>query len=176
MNKAMMVGILGLAATVTVTACGTTSPQPTTSPSGTTTTNVTKNTTPAATSSTPKAVNVNLKIETGKMDGKAGWPTFSPTTVNLPANSTVHVTIEEYDDGSAGIPQGYNNVKGTVNGIITVDGKTVASVSAKNVAHTLTIPSIGLNVPIPPRTASEKYSTITFDFKTPATAQHLSWQ
>ena len=100
------------------------------------------------------------------MDGKAGWPTFSPVNINLPANSTVHVTIEEYDDGSAGIPQGCNDATGTINDTMTVNGKTVTSVNAKNVAHTLAIPSIGLNVPILLRTASEKYSTITFEFKT----------
>lgn len=185
MNKKVIVSALGIATMFAVSACGTNSssqPQPSTAPTNTTA--ATNSTSSAATASntaassttTQKPVNLAIQIVTGKMDGKPGWPKFEPADTSLPANSVVNVTIKDYDDGAASIPQGYNLVKGTIGGTITVDGKTVSSIPAKNVAHTLSIASLGLNVPIPPKTDSEKYATITFSFKTPATPGQLTWQ
>ena len=117
-----------------------------------------------------------MKLVTGKMDGKPGWPKFEPADATLPANAIVNVTVKNYDDGNASIPAGDNKVTGTVNSNMTVDGKTVTSVKTADVAHTITIPTIGLNVPIPVRSSSEKYDTIKFSFKTPSTPQKLDWQ
>ncbi|RIV22908.1 hypothetical protein D2Q93_08765 [Alicyclobacillaceae bacterium I2511] len=123
-----------------------------------------------------QSVNLNLKVLTGTMAGKPGWPKIEPADVTLKANSLVHVTIQNYDDGAAPVPGNDNQVQGTVGGTITVDGKQVSSISFDNVAHTITIPAIRLNVPIPARTAGEPYNTVRFSFKTPSTPQKLNWQ
>lgn len=186
MKKSIVLSTLGLATMFAVSACGTNTasqPQPSTTPASPVA-NVTANQTGSsgqtgvnqtATQSAQPA-NLTIKIVTGKMDGKPGWPQFVPANANLPANTVVNVTVKDYDDGAAPIPTGYNVVKGTVNGSITVDGKAVTTLPANDVAHTISIPSIGLNVPIPPKTDKESYSTVTFSFKTPATAQQLNWQ
>lgn len=186
MKKVVVLSTLGLATMFVVSACGTNTasqPQPSTTPAtpvanATTGQNTTTNQTGSnqASTQTAQPTNLTVKIVTGKMDGKPGWPQFQPANANLPANSVVNVTVKDYDDGAAAIPTGYNVVKGTVNGSITVDGKTVTSVPANDVAHTISIPTIGLNIPIPPKTDKEAYATVTFSFKTPANAEQLNWQ
>lgn len=160
---------LGLAMMLSVTACGTPStnaPAPTTTPQKSVTT-------PTA---APKTVNLTMKVITGKMANKPGWPRFVPANATLPKNAIVNVTIHNYDDGNAPIPSGYNKVKGTIGRTMNVDGHTYSSIPVSTVAHTFTISSIGLNVPIQVRSASEKFDTVTFSFKTPSTAQTLTWQ
>lgn len=121
-----------------------------------------------------------LSILTGKMDGRKGYPEFVPADFSVPANSTVHAEIRCFDDGPATVPSGYQQVKGAVGGTMTlisgVNGKlssfksqVVHGVDAKNVAHTLTIASIGLNIPLPP------LSTVRFTFKTGAAGTY-GWQ
>ncbi len=121
-----------------------------------------------------------LTILTGKMLGKPGWPMYVPADFSVPANSTVHAEIRCFDDGAADIPSGYEKVRGTVNGSMTVlaavDGdvahaksQTVTSGGPKDVAHTLTIADTGLNIPIPP------LCTVRFTFKTGAPGAH-GWQ
>jgi hypothetical protein len=46
------------------------------------------------------------QIVTGKMIGKPGWPEFSPATITVPADSIVTMTIVNYDDGAAPLPDG----------------------------------------------------------------------
>ncbi len=120
--------------------------------------------------------NLNLKVLTGAMIGRPGWPKIEPADVTLKANSIVHVTIQNYDDGAAPIPGNDNQVQGTIGGTIHVDGQTVNSVSPSNVAHTITISSIHLNVPIPARSPGQTFNTVTFSFKTPSSPQKLNWQ
>jgi heme/copper-type cytochrome/quinol oxidase subunit 2 len=58
-------------------------------------------------------------------------------------------------------------VQGTINGTASVDGQQYRALDAAKVAHTFTIPQLGLNVPIPgdaPNNAN--YLTVTFSFRT----------
>lgn len=105
---------------------------------------------------------------------------YVPADFSVPANSTVHAEVRCFDGGAADIPSGYEKVRGTLDGSMTVlaavDGdvaqaksQTVTSGGPKDVAHTLTIADTGLNVPIPP------LSTVRFTFKTGAPGAH-GWQ
>ena len=130
-------------------------------------------------SSTPQAF-LYLTILTGKMIGKSGWPAYVPGNYTLPANSTVQVEIHCFDDGAATVPSGYEQVRGTVGGTMTVisqllgdlskaAAQTVQSIAPSNVAHTLTVADIGLNVPVPP------LSTVRFLLQTGTAGSH-GWQ
>ncbi len=121
-----------------------------------------------------------VTVLTGKMDGKKGYPEFVPADFSVPANATVQCEIRCFDDGPASIPSGYEKVKGTVDGsmtlisavngdVSTAKSQTVQAVDPKNVAHTLTIADTGLNIPIPP------LSTVRFTFKSGGSGTH-GWQ
>lgn len=121
-----------------------------------------------------------LTIVTGKMMGKSGWPEYVPADFSVPANMTVHAEIRCFDDGPADIPSGYEKVKGTVDGSMTVISAVTGDISGaktqpaqavdpKNVAHTLTIADTGLNIPIPP------LSTVQFTFQSGGSGTH-GWQ
>ncbi|QSO53023.1 hypothetical protein JZ785_03725 [Alicyclobacillus curvatus] len=183
LKLSLIVAGLSVATITAITACGTSTqnPTPTTSPSNNSSSSSPTNSAASSANSSSnatstKTVSLTMKMETGKMDGKKGWPKFSPADTTLPANAVMTVTVLNYDDGNATIPSGDNKVTGTINTDMTVDGKTVTSVKTADVAHTITIPSIGLNVPIPVRSSTEKYNTITFSFKTPSTPGQLDWQ
>ncbi|MEK9736250.1 MAG: hypothetical protein VW239_02885, partial [Candidatus Nanopelagicales bacterium] len=54
-----------------------------------------------------------------------GWPFYWPsTTLQVPANSLVTVTITQYDSGGQLLNPYWSRVHGTVDGTMTVDGKT----------------------------------------------------
>jgi len=92
----------------------------------------------------------------------------SAASLSFPSNTLIKLTIIDYDDGNASLtdPQ-YANVQGTVNGTMTyvsndnvnssqgangimlMGGQTVTSVSPELIAHTFTIPSLKINIPIP---------------------------
>jgi heme/copper-type cytochrome/quinol oxidase subunit 2 len=105
----------------------------------------------------------------------------SSANIALPANSMIKLTIVCYDDGNASlISNQFANVQGTVNGTITYTsnedvnssqgpngivlkgGETVAKVSPDLIAHTFTIPTLNVNVPVPVN------STVVAYFKTGA--------
>jgi heme/copper-type cytochrome/quinol oxidase subunit 2 len=105
----------------------------------------------------------------------------SSANIALPANTMIKLTIVCYDDGNASLTSNeYANVQGTVNGTITYanndnvnssqgpngialsGGETVTKVSPDLIAHTFTIPTINLNVPVPVN------STVVAYFKTGA--------
>ncbi len=92
----------------------------------------------------------------------------SSANISLPANRLIELTIINYDDGNATLTNpSYANVQGTVNGTITYvnndnvnssqgaggivvkGGDTVNSVPLADIAHTFTIPSLGINIPVP---------------------------
>ena len=94
----------------------------------------------------------HMRLITGKMDGKPGWPKITNASWSVHKGETVTVQIVSFDDGSAplmGKYMTYANVKGTLNGKELVNGKAVATVSDINVAHTFTVPGLGFNMPIP---------------------------
>jgi len=119
-----------------------------------------------------------------------GWPFYSPSTsIELPANSLVTITLHQYDTGG----QIYNNwlakVTGTVDGKATYDGKAKASIDPANVAHTFTIhqypqstqPYFFVNVPMPAQADNAKNEAngypkpidVTFSFVTGAPGTYI---
>jgi heme/copper-type cytochrome/quinol oxidase subunit 2 len=109
----------------------------------------------------------------------------SSASIALPANSMIKLTIVCYDNGNAPlIDDQYANVQGTANGTITYTnnddvnssqgpngivlsgGETVTKVSPDLIAHTFTIPSLKVNIPVPAN------STVVAYFKTGATGTY----
>lgn len=104
------------------------------------------------------------------------------TLWDLPANTVINVTIDQYDSGSPlrnperGLVQGVNNP--------TLNGKPYHLIDAtqgNGVGHTFSVPTLGINVPLPgvdgnaknfcnaaPCPLSDLHNTVKFSFKTPA--------
>lgn len=118
----------------------------------------------------------------GTITNKDGWPRYSPSDITVPAGKTVTLVIDNYDDMATPLPsalQGYDKVQG---GTETVNGKAITTVSNKMIAHTFTVPSLGLNIPIPMATdvgsgSSETVvpAVVTFTF-TPKNTGTFTWQ
>ncbi len=120
---------------------------------------------------------VYLTIVTGDMIGKTDYPAYIPSDFVLPAYSTVVVTVTDFDSATP-LPKGlqvYARAQGIVGGTFTVtpiDPKspnaaagpttTHTSLDPADVAHTLTAPGLGLNVPIAP------FARVTFTVRTGA--------
>lgn len=103
----------------------------------------------------------------------------SAANIALPAHRLIKLVIICYDDGAANVtgPQ-YATVSGTQNNTISVvnntnvnstqgaagmqlsGGETVSSLPADSIAHTFTIPQLGINVPIAPSSTVTAYFTI----------------
>jgi hypothetical protein len=135
---------------------------------------------PAAEAAGP--LEVSMKIVTGKMIHKPGWPRYEPANLVLPAHRLIEVTVHDYDDGAADIPGGYNKVKGTIGGVMRVikgqpetigpqEGRVVKEIPVKDVAHTFTVIGEGffMNVPMP------VLSTVVYQFMTPGPGTY-PWQ
>jgi hypothetical protein len=87
------------------------------------------------------------------------WVTYCPSTsIKVPAHSTVTVTIRQYDTGEALHNPFFARVRGTVGGVMYLNGKPVSQISPGSVAHTFTIQTppnaneypLFVNVPLPP--------------------------
>jgi hypothetical protein len=93
--------------------------------------------------------------------GKSGgphpdWVTYSNDNVVLPANSTIDMTIDQYDSGGSLNNAFFDQIMGTIGGTATIDGKKVTHVDPNNVGHTFTlrgIPGSGsylfVSIPLP---------------------------
>ena len=113
-----------------------------------------------------------------------GWPFYWPsTTLQVPANSLVTVTIYQYDSGGRVFNPYWAKVHGTVDGTMTVNGKTVSEWDPTKIAHTFTVhqypdagqPNLFVSVPLPDLGANEvgnanpyvdNPKVVTFTFKT----------
>jgi hypothetical protein len=126
---------------------------------------------PAATTAAPVAKTVNIdmigKIDadkgpTGTFTSKEHWPAMAPSDVTFAAGDTVVLTIKEYDDAPTALPAGspYNAVAG---GTMTLDGAATTTVSNENIAHTFSIPELGINVPLS-KAPDGGFSTTVFTF------------
>ena len=120
-------------------------------------------------------------------DGK--W--VHTTLWDVPAHTLIHVTIFQYDSGSPLRNQFLGHVLGTVGGTMTLNGKTISLVNANDgngVAHTFTIPTLGIDVPlwgnsstsnnlcsVAPCTTKYAHNVVTFSFITPGVGQY-PWQ
>ncbi len=148
----------------------------------------------ASSTSTTAGVTSNLTLQTVAAIG----PKYSPahpdwvsylvqsngkwvhsTDFRVPANSTVHVTILQYD-GDSGLRNPFlSEVQGTLGRTETVDGKTIAAINPEEASHTFAVPELGILVPLPgvpeeaknqcefaPCTLGEAHRTVTFTFRT----------
>lgn len=149
------VGLMAGAVAVTASACGgSNAAAPATS----------------TTASTPKTVNITVvgKIDAdkgpaGTFTKKAHWPAMAPSDVTVAHGDNVVLTIKEYDDAPTALPAGspYNAVAG---GTLTVNGVATTTVSNANIAHTYSIPALGINVPLA-KAPTGGVSTMVFTFK-----------
>jgi hypothetical protein len=119
-------------------------------------------------------------------DGK--W--VHTTVFQLPQHVRVNVTIYQYDSGSPLRNQQLGQVTGTYGNVATLNGKAfrVLNANAGNgAAHTFSMPSIGLNVPLygnnananlcgaAPCTTSSPHKVIKFSFTSPGPGSYR-WQ
>lgn len=121
-------------------------------------------------------------------DGK--W--VHTTLWDLPAHTQVNVTDWEYDSGSPLRNQFLGHVTGTIGGTMSINGKVTSIVDSNagyGVAHTFTIPTLGVDVPLagvnsnasnvcsvaPCNPAKSIHNIIKFSFMTPGPGQY-PWQ
>lgn len=70
----------------------------------------------------------------------SGWPFYTPsTTLQLPANSLITITVHQYDGATTVWNNFFAQVHGTVDGTATFNGKVQKEIEPDNVAHTFTI-------------------------------------
>ena len=108
---------------------------------------------PGAAHAKTEAVQLIGKIDAdmgamGTFTGKAGWPAVAPGNIHVRAGATVVLTIGEYDDMVTPLADNSPFLQ-VMGGTETVNGKRVTSVSNQQIAHTFTVPSLGINVPLP---------------------------
>ena len=112
------------------------------------------------------------------------------TLFQVPAGTTVHMTILGYDGCTPLRNNLFSQITGTIGNRAEVNGKPVSVInswSGCHVAHTFSIPGIGLNVPMAspgvnatlcstsPCT-SGPHQVMTFRFKVPTTPGDYFWQ
>jgi heme/copper-type cytochrome/quinol oxidase subunit 2 len=104
----------------------------------------------------------------------------SSANVSIPVNTTIKLVIVNYDDGNASMimpnvdvvmgttngteyvaSNNYVNSSEGANGIDIIGGQTVSSVLPFDIAHTFTVPSLNLNLPIPESSIVVAYFTVS---------------
>lgn len=95
-----------------------------------------------------RTANVHLTIRDESF-GAAPAATLAPAYFSLPAHTVVTLTIVSFDTLASPPPAYYAPVRGTIGGVESVNGRTVSRVPVGRVAHTVTAPALGLNVPVP---------------------------
>ncbi|MCU1490583.1 MAG: hypothetical protein JWM85_1988 [Acidimicrobiaceae bacterium] len=114
------------------------------------------------------------------------------TLWQLPAHTLVNVSLYEYDSGSPLRNPEIGLIMGVNGGAELLNGKPVPLVDAtggNGVAHTFSIPTLGVNIPLPgvdgsaknfcagpaPCTPNQEHNLIQFSFTTPGPGQY-PWQ
>lgn len=139
----------------------------------------------AARHSPPEHIRLIGKIDAdmgapGTFTGMDGWPAMAPADIHVKAGAVVVVTIKEYDDMVTALPRLSPFLK-VMGGTEAVNGKRVTSVGNDEIAHTFTIPSLGINVPLPIAGMDDSMgsmggpTTIRFTFRAPATPGTYRW-
>ncbi|HXX90371.1 MAG TPA: hypothetical protein VEI83_09125 [Acidimicrobiales bacterium] len=109
--------------------------------------------------------------------GNPSWPAYGMTNeFQVPAHALVTVTVQQYDSGGSLNNPWFATVRGTVGGVMTVDGNVVSSVDPDHVGHTFTVrgtpgtdPAFFLSVPLPAVAGTNQsdngpHHTIVFSF------------
>jgi hypothetical protein len=119
----------------------------------------------------------------GTFTGKDGWPAVAPADIHVRAGATVTITIREYDDMVTPLADNSPFLE-VMGGTETVNGKRVTSVSNQMIAHTFTVPALGINVPLPiagmggsmgSMNGGDGPTTVRFTFHAPATPGTYLW-
>jgi hypothetical protein len=146
---------------------------------------------------------VNVTLQTVGSYGSGNHPTWvsylvrSPqgqwvhtTLFQVPANTRINMTIYQYDSGSPLRNQQVGQVAGTYGNVATLNGRAYRvfnSNAGNGVAHTFSIPTLGINVPLwgngpnatlcaaAPCTTSSPNNVIRFSFTSPGPGQY-PWQ
>ncbi len=145
---------------------------------------------------------VNLTVQTVGAIGFGSHPTWvsylvkdpksgkwlHTTTWKLPANTVVHMTIDQYDSGSPLRNQEWGQVMGTPGNTATLNGKSFKvydSNSGGGVGHTFTIPTLNVSIPLisvvgtpcgqAPCHFNSPHNIESFSFKTPGPGTY-NWQ
>ena len=144
---------------------------------------------------------VNVTMQSVGQIGSGAHPTWvsylqkNPTTghwihdtsMTLPADTVIHMTIVQYDSGGPLRNQVWGQVTGTIGNDATVNGKTYR-VYDSNTGNTFAVPGLDVSVPLiavsgqatnicsaAPCGASSAHNTITFSFRTGAPGSY-NWQ
>jgi hypothetical protein len=110
------------------------------------------------------------------------------TSWELPANTVIDMTVDQYDSGSPLRNQEWGQVQGTIGKDATLNGKTFKvydSYTGTGVGHTFAIPALNLSVPlvgvsgtpcaVAPCHFNSPHNVETFTFKTPGPGSY-NWQ
>jgi hypothetical protein len=112
------------------------------------------------------------------------------TNFQVPAHTRINVTIYQYDSGSPLRNQQLGLVTGTYGNAALLNGKRIQVINSNagnGVAHTFTIPSLGINVPLyanngnatlcaaAPCTLKSVHNLIRFSFTSPGSGNYR-WQ
>jgi heme/copper-type cytochrome/quinol oxidase subunit 2 len=122
-----------------------------------------------------RRVQAQLKIVINQPGYHKDWPAYSPSTLVVPAYSLVTITIRNYDLGDTPLPKGspFTSVQGTLGGVASVNGHAYTTVPAEKVAHTFTLPQLGINVPVPgDATTGKPYVEVSFTIRTGAAGSY----
>lgn len=109
----------------------------------------------------------------GTFTGKDGWPAVAPSDIRVRAGATVVITIREYDDMVTPLADQSPFLR-VMGGTETVNGKPVSAVSNQAIAHTFTVPALGINVPLP-MASMDGPATIRFTFRAPHVPGTYQW-
>jgi hypothetical protein len=82
-------------------------------------------------------------------EGGGEAPTLAPAYFSLPPHATVTLTIVSFDTSASPPAAYYSGVRGTIGGVETVNGRVVSRLPVVDIAHTVTVPALGVNVPVP---------------------------
>lgn len=130
----------------------------------------------------------------GEHGGSGGphpdWVSYGPSTdLKVPAHSLVTMTISQYDSGGTITNPFFAKVHGTVDGKMTINGKTTTHADPDSVGHTFTIhaaptnqDSLFVSVPLPaqaddaptaPHSAYPAPIKVTFSFVTNGPGEYI---
>ena len=110
------------------------------------------------------------------------------TIYKVPAHTLVRVTVYQYDTATGLRNNFLGQVRGTVGGTATFNGKTFSTLNPDLTSHTFTVPDLGISVPlggidsnakntcsVAPCSLAQAHTTITFSFMSPGKGTYR-WQ
>ena len=148
--------------------------------------------TPPVVAATGSAPTANLTLQTVASFGHpphVDWVSYlaknpqgkwvHSTVLRVPANSTINVTIYQFDTATGLRNPFWGEPRGTTGGTMNVDAKTLNVLNPDLASHTFAIPELGVSVPlkgvpddaknqcsVAPCSLSEAHTTVKFSFKT----------